>query len=141
VAKNLAPETAALDAEKMANDLLNAATAEFPPQLRAGSYYSKKLEDIAAGKELLALDRETQAVVVRVALGRAEELEKKAVEFRSTLENPDESPFREPGWYAIRNPAWVLEETLRALLRCALPLREDDLVTSCPVASRRIRRR
>jgi hypothetical protein len=116
VAKNLAPETAALDAEKMANDLLDAACVEvFGEEKR--SYYSIKVEGVAAGKELLARDRDFQAAAVRLVLAR-HELDSSGVH----------EPSHKPSWCVKPHWVWVRMTVLQALLRRALPLTEKDLL-------------
>jgi hypothetical protein len=123
--KNPAAEANSSD---IANELLDAVTKEFLPKIEHGSFYGKKLEDAAAGKKIVAQSRDIQAAIVDTALERLHELEKKITRHRSTLKgNEAYNPHLKPGWSAIWYPRWVLLETLRMLLRRALPLSETTV--------------
>jgi hypothetical protein len=112
-------------AAKTAQDLLDAVLKQFLPKIERPPYYrGKKLGDVASGKVLLARDPETRAEVVRVALDRLAELEPKAAAYRAR----PPSKFRTEEWLRLWHRRWVLLETLRSLLRRALPLREGDVV-------------
>jgi hypothetical protein len=129
VARAKAPPPAGPDAVKTADELLDRVTKEFLPKIEGGSYYGNKLQSVPAGKAILAQDRETQATIVRTALDRLEALELRIAAFLADLDEFYASnPHRKPGWFAIWNPRWVLLETLRGLLRRALPLDEATLI-------------
>ncbi|HEY7154344.1 MAG TPA: DUF4132 domain-containing protein, partial [Gemmataceae bacterium] len=81
--------------------------------------YDKKLDDVPAGKTILAQDRETQAVIVSAVLDRLEGMEIKIAACRSN---------DGPKWHAVWWPRRVLLVTLQALLRRALPLSEATLI-------------
>lgn len=110
---------------KTAQELLDNVLAEFLPKIEPAPYYwGKKLTDVAAGKAILAQDRETQAEIVRAALDRLLEQEKRIADYRTKGTHTslgDE-------WRKLEHPRWVLMETLRSLLRRALPLGEEDVV-------------
>jgi hypothetical protein len=129
VAKKKAASPVRPNAVGIAEDLLDQLVKELLPRIVGGSYYGKKIEDVPAGKKILALDRRTQAALVDVALDRLEPLEEKVAAIRSKLEGSYAyNPHMAPGWYDVWNPRWVLLETLRVLLRRALPLSETTLI-------------
>jgi hypothetical protein len=100
-----------------AQDYVDAVQKAFLPQIEESPYFSgKKLTDVAAGRALLALDRPTQAEVVRVALGRLADLEPKVAATPISR--------RQKLWMT----RWVLMETIRSLLRRSLPLSEADVI-------------
>jgi hypothetical protein len=129
VAKAKALPPAGPDAARTANELLDQVTKEFLPTIEGGSFHGKKLEDVPAGKTIVAQDRETQVAILKVALDRLAGLEPKIAAFRARLDDfYVDNPHCKPGWWPLWNPRWVLVETLRGLLRRTLPLDEATLV-------------
>jgi hypothetical protein len=104
------------DTAKKADELLDKVTKDFRSDFY---YYDKKLDDLPAGKAILAQDRATQAIIVSAVLDRLEEQEIKIAACRSNSG---------PKWDAVWEPRWVLLETLRGLLRRALPLSEATVI-------------
>jgi hypothetical protein len=129
VAKAKAPPPAGADAVATANELLDRVAKEFLPKIVGGSFYGKKIESVPGGKAIVAQDRATQAALVRAALDRLEGLEAEIAAFRSKYEAHDiHNVHHPPGWWDIWNPRRVLQETLRVVLRRALPLDEATLI-------------
>jgi hypothetical protein len=125
VAKKKSDAAPPSEAAKKADELLDKVTKQFLPKIDGGSYYGKKLDDVPAGKTILAQDRETQSVLVSVVLDRLKDMETKIAAFRARLKDFEVyNPHLKPGWFTLWNPRWVLLETLRALLRRSLPLSE-----------------
>jgi len=114
VAKTKDGAVAPTDATKKAGELLDKVMKEFLPKIN-----DKKLNDIPSGKAILAEDRETQAILVSTALNCLEQLETKIASLSSSNSR---------GWDATWTPRRVLLETLRGLLRRALPLNEATLI-------------
>jgi hypothetical protein len=103
------------EAAKQAEELLDKVAKQFSNDFD----YDKKLDDVPAGKTILAQDRETQAVIVSAVLDRLEGMEIKIAACRSN---------DGPKWHAVWWPRRVLLVTLQALLRRALPLSEATLI-------------
>lgn len=116
--------TAALNS---ALELLDATIAQFLPAIENGSYYGRSLEEVSAGKSILALDRPTQARLVSAILDRLKPMEAKIADHRASHTGSVVYNLS-PDWKPIWNPRWVLKETLRALLRWKLPLTESELI-------------
>src|SRR5262245_22056240 len=111
-----------------ANALLDAALNEFLPIISDGSFYQRKIEDIPAGKTLLAQDKETQVAITSVVLDRLADIEARLNAVRSAHVGKESRPDWSPEWRELFNPRWVLAETLRGLLRRALPLPEKEII-------------
>ncbi len=121
MAKKKAHEAPSSDAAKKAGELLDKLMKQFGPKFDSLTYYQEKLDGIPAGKTILAQDRETQVVLVSMALDRLEGLEKKITAFGSRSRYT-------PAWSAVWSPRWVLLVLLRGLLRRSLPLGEATLI-------------
>ncbi len=100
---------------KQADELLDQVTE----LLKQGNRVN--FGDSAAIKTILAQDRETQAVLVGAALDRLEKLDAKIAAKRK----PSDSI---PGGAGLWWPRVALSDTLRELLRRALPLNEATLI-------------
>jgi hypothetical protein len=109
---------------KQAGELLDGLMTEFLPKVQGGAYWGKKLDDIPSGKRILAVDRDTQAAVVREALDRLEPIERDLSGLRAR-QKPGMIFDDRAEWIRVWSPRWVLVEALRALLRRELPLDES----------------
>jgi hypothetical protein len=105
------------DAAKKADELLDKATKELLPANTYDGSCDKKLDDVPAGKTILAQDAETQTVIVGAALDRLEELDAKLAAVRSQAEETKIERLRS-----------VLVLILEGLLYSALPLSEATMI-------------
>jgi hypothetical protein len=76
------------------------------------------------GIEILAMDREQQAVIVGALIPRLAEFDKKADAFRAKLPEGMRrwNVHREPGWFTIWFPRMALHHLLETLMARKLPL-------------------
>ncbi len=111
------------ETERKANELLDKFVEEFNSKCFPGGCYNKKLNDFPKGKAILAQDGETQAALVNAILDRLEDLEAKIAAF-----DPQERKRNVREWTLIWTSRWPFVETLRGLLRRALPLSEATLI-------------
>ena len=109
---------------KRARELLDAVAKQLFPDLGTTNLYGKKIEKAPAGRAILALDLPTQAVVVSVALDRLAGVEQKLAAYDAAS---TEETFDVRKHSRLWNPRYLLLEIVRALLRRALPLAEEDV--------------
>ena len=124
MAKKATTPTKAVAQGKAEQPLLDDVIEQLQSRIQSHGHYGTKLEQAPAGKTILALDRPTQATIVSAALGRLEDLETKIAAFRAKAGDS----LHTAAWSKIWNPRWILMETLRSLLRRALPLTEEEVI-------------
>jgi hypothetical protein len=132
----LAPTEAG--ASKTIEALVDSLVREFMLKVGEGSTWGKKVTDFPAGKKMLDLDRDEQAIAVEVTLDHILEWERELEKFRSSLEG-NQVHGDKPGWKLLWNRGLILRETLEGLLRRKLPLSESSVLrlVSWPLDSSR----
>ncbi len=121
MAKSTSPAPSPSETARKADELLDKVIADFESSRVGGFFQLKKINEFPTGKTILAQDCETQVALVRAALDRLEELETKMAVFA-----PQERATTE--WSVAWLSRWPFVETLRGLLRRALPLSEATLI-------------
>jgi len=112
---------------KSARGLVDTLLTEFRNKVGKGSAYGTKVADFPAGKQILNLDRESQAVVVEDTLSHFLQWNREEAALLAEL-HENEPRGNHPEWGLHWNKGLILRTTLEALLRRKLPLGEQAVV-------------
>jgi Domain of unknown function (DUF4132) len=126
VAKKKAAPAAGTDATS-ARELVDSLLDQFRKKVGKGSTWGTKVADFPAGKQLLALDRESQAQAVEATLDHLLQWEQEEAALLAELDE-NEPRGNHPGWSLHWNKGFMLRTTFETLLRRKLPLGERTLV-------------